>query len=575
MINKISNNKNRWAKQLNISVYILLILAGLSFLQSINSPFDFINEAKYLSQPYDLKGFMKSGIYIGVYIASLIAVALAIFTRNKTVFIFLISLISVAYAIDLFIQFVGSNEKGLSIATFSLGMTEKTRANDMLLFKQQLIEAAAVIAGFVFFAILSRNVFFKKFRVNTFLSLGIFIFMSAITLFVVLKIFSVVAQAFPAPIKAMAIASEYYLENKAEEPRVLSDAVIPTQNPEYKTIVWIIDESIGGQYLSVNGYEKDTTPYLKELEKSANNNFQNYGIVPSIANCSASTNLMLRIGLNSHQAGDFKENLKTLPTIFQYAKRAGYKTHLIDAQVAPGQLQNHLSVYDKSDIDNFVTFSRKHIPNTRDQKVLESLTGILDNKDNTAAKLNFIVVVKLGAHWPYPLSYPIDQEFFKPATRESYTAMIGVNKELILNAYYNSIRFSVDKFLKELTENRNLDDKVIIYTADHGQTLFYNDDPLTHCHSGRKIPIDEFKVPLMVFANGARESFKKPIEKISAQEQMFPTTLRLMGFPENIYNPYGPTLGTGVNADSIQSFIMLSGKKINIKTGGKWGGVTE
>ena len=136
MINKISNNKNRWAKQLNISVYILLILAGLSLLQSINSPFDFINEAKYLSQPYDLKGFMKSGIYIGVYIASLIAVALAIFTRNKTVFVFLISLISVAYAIDLFIQFIGSNDKGLSIATFSLGMTEKTRANDMLLFKR-------------------------------------------------------------------------------------------------------------------------------------------------------------------------------------------------------------------------------------------------------------------------------------------------------------------------------------------------------------------------------------------------------------------------------------------------------
>ena len=449
---------------------------------------------------------------------SLLAVTLALFTRNRIVSIILITFIALTYGVDLFIQFIGSNDKGLSIGIFSLGMVEKTRANDMLLFKRQIFEAFGVIVAFILFAIISRKVFFKKFRVNTLVSLTAFIVMSAVTLFVVLRIFSVVAQAFPAPIKAVAIASEYYLENEVQEPRILAETIVPTNKPEYKTIVWVIDESIGGQYLSLNGYEKDTTPYLNSLAKSGNDDFQNYGIVPSIANCSASSNLLLRIGLTSHRQGDFNVNLKILPTIFQYAKRAGYKTHLIDAQVAQGQLQNHLSVYDKNDIDNFVTFSRKFIPNTRDQKVLESLEEILDNK---ADSLNFVVVVKLGAHWPYPLSYPRDQEFFKPATRESYTEMTNENKELILNSYFNSIRFSVDGFLKNLLENRDLDGKLILYTSDHGQTLFYNDDPLTHCHSGREMPMDEYKVPLLVFAKGAREKFVKPDKKLQLKNNYF------------------------------------------------------
>ena len=551
--------KNKWSAKLNISIYLFIILIGLSLLQSVKSPFDFLQEGIYLFQPYDLKGFLKGGIFISVYLASLLAVTLALFTRNKTVSIVLISFIALTYGVDLFIQFIGSNDKGLSIGIFSLGMIEKSRANDMLLFKQQIFEAVGVIVAFIMFAIVSRMVFFKKFRVNTFFSLATFIFMSAVTLFVVLRIFSVVAQAFPAPIKAVAIASEYYLENDVQEPRILTETIVPTKKPEYKTIVWIIDESIGGQYLSINGYEKETTPYLNNLAKSASDDFQNYGIVPSIANCSASSNLLLRIGLTSHRQGDFKENLKSLPTIFQYAKRAGYTTHLIDAQVAQGQLQNHLSVYDKNDIDNFVTFSRKFIPNMRDQKVLESLEEILGNK---ADSLNFVVVVKLGAHWPYPLSYPRDQEFFKPATRESYTEMTNENKEIILNSYFNSIRFSVDGFLRSLVENRDLDGKVILYTSDHGQTLFYNEDPLTHCHSGREMPMDEYKVPLMVFTKGAREKFRKPVKNITAQEQLFPTTLALMGYPEDIYNSYGPLLDEGAKADSIESFIMLTGKKI-------------
>ena len=35
-----------------------------------------------------------------------------------------------------------------------------------------------------------------------------------------------------------------------------------------------------------------------------------------------------------------------------------------------------------------------------------------------------------------------------------------------------------------------------------------------------------------------------------------------MGYPENIVDSYGPTLDEGAKADSIESFIMLTGKKL-------------
>jgi glucan phosphoethanolaminetransferase (alkaline phosphatase superfamily) len=560
------------SSRLFLSLFIIIILIGLSLLQSLSSPFEFVQEGIYLLQPYDIKGFLKGGIYFGVYGASLLAIVLAVFARNKIIFIMLITFIAISYGIDLLVQLIGSNDKGLSIGVFSLGMVENSRISDMLLFKTQLLQALGVIILLIFFALFTRCVLFRKVRVNTLLSVSAVFFMSAVTLFVVLRIFSVVAQAFPAPIKTLAIASEYYLENECQMPRVLAETIVPIKVPEYKTIVWLIDESIGGQYLSLNGYEKDTTPYLKHLANNDSDDFQNYGIVPSIANCSASSNLLLRIGLTSHYQGDFKDNLKSLPTIFQYATRAGYKTHLIDAQVAKGQLQNHLSVYDKFDIDNFVTFSRKYVPNMRDHKVLESLKEILDDKKDS---LNFVVVVKLGAHWPYPLSYPRNKEVFKPATRESYTEMTNENKELILNSYFNSIRFSVDEFLQSLTENRDLNEQAIIYTSDHGQTLFHNEDPLTHCHSGRDMPEDEFKVPLMIFTKNAREKFRKPVHNVTAQEQLFPTTLSLMGYPESTYASYGPSLNEGAKPDSITSFIMLTGSKIKLKMAKKWGGVSD
>lgn len=537
---------------------LLLIMVGLAFLQSVTTPFSFVEEGIYHLQPYDTKGFIKGGIYFGVYLASLLMVALALFTRNRLAATLLISFIAFSYGMDLLVQFIGSNDKGISLGIFTLAMVEQSRADDMMLFKTQIYQSLSVMVVFILAVIVFRSFILKKFRVNTWLSVIGFMGLSVVAWGSVTAIYSIIGQSYPAPIKAVAIALEYYQEDQNQEPRILAENIKPSGKSEYKTIVWIIDESIGGQYLSVNGFSEQTTPFLDEISKD-NPDYYNYGVVPSIANCSASSNLLLRIGLtNSFEEGSVKELKKTLPTIFQYAKRAGFETTLIDAQVAKGQSQNHLSVTDKFDIDNYITFSRKHLPNTRDQQALTELESVLERKDE---KHRFVVVVKWGAHWPYPLTY--HEERFKPAAKQSYLEMVDDNRELIFNAYYNSLRYSVDDFLKELTNGRDLNQQIVFYTSDHGQSLFQNDDPLTHCHEGQKAPpMDEFKVPLMVFSKGISHKLKKLDMKNNAQEQLFPTTLNLMGYSGDVLTQYGPTLFEGAEPETIKVNIGATNRRV-------------
>ena len=559
------NNYNKTSLK-TVLLSLCLIMIGLAFIQSLSTPFAFIEEGIYHLQPYDTKGFLKGGIYFGVYLASLLAIALALFTRNKLVATLLVLFISLSYGVDLLIQFIGSSDKGISLSMFSLAMVEQSRANDMILFKTQLYQSLAVIVTFIAFVIFIRVFVVKHFRVNTLIGVLGFLGLSVVAWGSVVAVFSIVGQSYPAPIKTLAIAYEYFQEDQNQEPRVLPESIKTSVKPKYKTIVWIVDESIGGQYLSVNGYNKKTTPYLDEAKKD-NPDFYNYGVVPSIANCSASSNLMLRIGLsNAFETERLKDLKKTLPTIFEYAKRAGFETTLIDAQVAEGQLQNHLTVSDKLDIDNYVTFSRKFVPNQRDAQALTRLESILDKKDN---KNRFVMVVKWGAHWPYPLTYT--KEVFKPAAKESYTEMSEENKTLIFNAYYNSIRFAVDDFLSQLTKGRKMNQQIIFYTSDHGQSLYQNNDPLTHCHEGNApFPMDEFKVPLMVFAEGIKNNVQLlPEGKINAQAQLFPTTLNLLGYSGKTVSKYGPTLSEGIEPKVFKVNVGATNRRVDYDASAK------
>ncbi|TXH68995.1 MAG: hypothetical protein E6Q83_11805 [Thiothrix sp.] len=549
-------------KLLLLLLGLLLFASLIALEQSTHHPISFIIEAAYLGQPYDQKGFIKAGLFLVSYLFSLLALISILFIANRWIAISLLALCSIILGIDLYTQLLGSSPTGITVAILSTALTETGRAADLFVYKKPLIQALVASSLFFSFALLLRSLIEHKKRIRfgwSALALGLSI--ASIGLLSD-KIFSITTQSYPAPIKLGLIFQQYVSELPEHEERILAATIQVKQEPEYQTIVWVIDESISGHYLGINGYPKNTTPFLNSLQ--ANQQMRNYGVVNSISNCSNTSNLFLRIGLTSHIEQDFKTAQHNLPSIFQYAKRAGFETYLMDGQMAPGEVQNHLNAYDLKSIDHYIGYPRSIYPKDRDSALLKSLVPLLaDTHQN-----RFIVAVKWGAHWPYPLTYDQAKAKFQPAATDSFTEMTIANKEIITNAYLNAVEHSVDQFLQQLLNQPLKNNSVIFYTSDHGQSLFAHEDSvLTHCHFNKNpaaLPLDEFKVPLMVFTAQAKKKFPKLPDHLYSQEQIFPSTLKLLGYEAQVYSHYGPTLWQGQTGKLAESYVLDSGLKIDI-----------
>jgi len=535
------------------------------YLQSFRLPLSAYFETIYLLQPYDLKGYLKGVIFLSIYLFSILSVLLVVRAKNRTLAYLAIFLFALFYSADLFVQFMGNNYAGLSPAVVSLSFSEADKIENLMQFQSPIINSTLVFIGLILVFTLYRKLSTVNKLGSSLLAIGSFLISICLVVFSVIAIFSITIPTFPAPLKVPILITQYFLNSGDDDIRVLSPEIKPVLQKKYKTVVWIIDESISGDYLSINGYEKNTTPFLNAYESS--NDFRNFGISTPISNCSNTSNLFLRIGLTTQQANNFTALSHSLPTIFQFAKRAGYETSLIDAQTSPGQMQNHLNAHDLKSIDDYVTFTRDTIPNKRDELILEHLNKALHQETD---KNHFIVVVKWGAHWPYQLTYPDDQEVFSPAVKNSFAEFSKENKTIITNTYLNAVHYATDHFLQKIFNKKIAEEQIIFYTSDHGQSLFHNmDDDLTHCHTARDfktLPLGEFKVPLMVFAKNAKELFKLDNAKHYNQQQLFSTTLKIMGYEKSLFEKYSPTLYEGSDLPFSESYVLDTGKRIKFKS---------
>ncbi len=520
-----------------IPFFIILFLSLM--VQSIFDPLFVFREMDYLFQPYDLRGYAKGVIYIGAYLLSVVALVLILGLASSLIIGIIFMVLFIFYAVDFFVQLIGIN-RGFSIDKYTLVMNEAGHyeflINYMDYIVYALLLASAVIAILYF---LRRNLFESKYSAKILL-LVIVAIMSVY--FASTKVSSITLSAFPVLAKFPAIMLWYEMRPGAVfMERVLDANITTTKEAKARNIIWIIDESITGSYLSINGYAKNTTPYLSSLLESGDI-VTNYGIVNSVSNCSSPSNFYLRLGLNPRMEFDFENSLPTLPTIYHYAKRAGYTTWLYDSQTSKDTLQNRMSVYDIQQVDHFMTLDRATVQYKRDNIFLDDISKIL--KDKRSEK-KFIVMVKFGAHFPYLLSYDKTKTFFEPAMETTYGGMNMKNREKLVNTYLNAIKNNTDIYLNSLLSKIDLKDTVVFYTSDHGQNILENGSILTHCNK-KNIVKNEVTVPLLVFTKNAKEQFPYDSEKHYSQIEIFPTTLSLMGYGDRVIKKYGNTLWEGI-----------------------------
>lgn len=302
--------------------------------------------------------------------------------------------------------------------------------------------------------------------------------------------------------------------------------------PAARNIVVLIDESIRADYIDW----KPGNPYTPELA-ALKDRLINYGPAASGGNCSHTSNAILRF-LGAPRT--LVHTLQTSPTIWQYAKKAGYRTVYIDAQAGlnknPGKLQNYMTLRETQDIDALYALDEKTPAAQADYRLLEIVLSNLK-----ADQPVFIYANKNGAHFPYDSTYPEGEAIFHPTMAEAR----GTSMATRVNSYRNSVRWSVDRFFRRLFDAADLSRTVLIYTSDHGQA--FQEGHLTHCTVENPNP-QEGLVPLFVATEDQRwrAGFIEGARQSSAHGSHFsiaPTLLELMGYSEaDVHRVYGVSL---------------------------------
>jgi glucan phosphoethanolaminetransferase (alkaline phosphatase superfamily) len=305
--------------------------------------------------------------------------------------------------------------------------------------------------------------------------------------------------------------------------------------PPGHDIVLIIDESISGNYLDINA-PFGVHSNLKEPRPGVS--IFNYGYAASIANCSADTNITLRYG---GTRADYMRINSTMPSIWQYAKKAGLRTVYIDAQRTGGNLQNLMNDAEKKDIDEFVQFDQASVRD-RDMAAAAKLIDLLND-----GKPELVVINKVGAHFPVHDKYPDAFMAYRPTLpRGQFVEVADTGKRdgfngqpddwvLYRNAYKNTLLWNVGEFFSRVFAQADMSNALLIYTSDHGQDLHERGNPGLNLHCGGDPVAEEGLVPLVVIQGDQLRTldWQKALaanKDRSSHYNIFPTLLQLMGY---------------------------------------------
>ncbi len=302
-----------------------------------------------------------------------------------------------------------------------------------------------------------------------------------------------------------------------EKPRETVEFLVP--NAPLNNIVFIVDESVRGDHLSLNDYDRPTTPFLEEISRRGL--LKNWGIAVSGTTCSRTSNNLLLTGVS--KLPDIEGKIYEFPTIFQYAKAMKYKTFYFDGQVSyfwngkPSDLQ---------DIDDWRTPDQIKAKSwiEMDAEIARQVREIVANSTG-----NFIWINKFGVHKPYGDSYPPDEKKWQPVAQNddrSTTYRGDASRELIINDYDNALLYNSSSFFANLLENGLARNTFYVYTSDHGQSLNENGQSASHCADSK----NEANVPLFIIADPQN---LPPVntDYRAAHANLFPTLLDLMNFP--------------------------------------------
>ncbi|WP_375326919.1 phosphoethanolamine transferase [Candidatus Tisiphia endosymbiont of Nemotelus uliginosus] len=238
-------------------------------------------------------------------------------------------------------------------------------------------------------------------------------------------------------------------------------------------VVLVIGESARFDHLGINGYPKDTTPYLTTITnlfsfKAQASSNHTYIAVPSI--------------MSRYSSKDLDKSLKETSFLSVFAD-LGFNTYWIGTQTLLQYLKSkkQSTIYDEVKFVMLPGGSTLLKMNDYDEKMLPYIEKFLDSSTGKQV----IVVHMSGSHWNYSARYPKEFQKFTPGCNQIVKSDPSTcNIEGLVNDYDNSILYT-DFFLfslVKLLKNRNA---FLIYVSDHAESLGENG---YYGHGGPLIP---------------------------------------------------------------------------------------
>ena len=228
-----------------------------------------------------------------------------------------------------------------------------------------------------------------------------------------------------------------------------------------RNIIVVMDESIRGDLLDLND-EHGTPTGLKGRAEVIN-----FGVMSSLANCSHESNVAFRYGIGRR---DYLRQLAVNPSMWAYAKTAGYDRFYLDAQRTDGALQNGMTPSEVQEMTRLIQLGKEVQAEDRDTELARALRRVLSEQ---AGKPTFVYANKAGAHYPYEGKYPSDRGWYSPVLARDYFGneadpkMKGATtlskstqdsdlRIRVKNSYMNAVGWNASRFFEVLLDGLDL-----------------------------------------------------------------------------------------------------------------------
>ncbi len=260
-------------------------------------------------------------------------------------------------------------------------------------------------------------------------------------------------------------------------------------NFDSKNIILFSIDCLRSDHMSLNGYERKTTPFLDSIHAAGK--LKKFSLSTSTCASSFCGILSMLNSKNLQGLSYFKYGLH------DYLHTQGYKTHFILSGVHEGwsNIKKH---YGKN-VDHYIEGKDKERYNKHNDALIVDEVNSLKNSDGTPS---FFFFHFMG---PHTLGYK-DTSFqiYKPVVEKSLIRKLKLgrsndkNLQLMYKNNYDNGIYQSDQYIKQilnsLKEKGYLENAIVAIAGDHGESLGENSSYLGH---GNALTDEYINIPIL------------------------------------------------------------------------------